>query len=276
VSEPIRLAVCYGDTHTGSKSGLFLPGEYELIEGERRDVVKPNDVQLWLNAAWERLWGKVFEYVGTDDWVAIHTGDAVHGNWSRFDDVMLADMADQIEVAYQINEPKISRAKRRFMTRGSSVHSGRSAEATIAKKLNFEKCPNSGTYAPDRWRLKLNGWPFVVKHHIPVTSREYLRTSQLGIELANEKVAAANRGYPIPNGLLAAHRHVHDVVTDGVSACHVNGPWMLDNRYSHTKWSAMMPEPTLTVLDSRRKEFGQCPHFEVFKATPPPPKEVEL
>lgn len=284
-SEPLKLAVVFGDTHTGSKSGLFLPGGYTLTEGERRDTVVPNAVQAWLNNAWEALWAKVYAYIGSDPWAAIHMGDATHGNWSRFDDIMLADMADQVEVNKQLLAPKIGGnpdlpclhpAAKRYMVRGSGVHSGRSSEAVIAKGLKFETCPNSGTYAPDRWRLKLNGWPFVVRHHITVASREYLRVSGLGIELGNEQLAAVKRGYPVPLGLLAAHRHIHDLVSDNRSAAHVSGPWMLDNRYSHTKWSSMMPEPTLTVMDARETAPGQCPHFEVFKATPPAPTEVDL
>jgi hypothetical protein len=203
-------------------------------------------------------------------------GDAVHGNWSRFDDVMLPDMADQVEVAKRILGPKLKAASKKFMTRGSSVHTGKSSESVVAKGLGFEQCPNSGTYAPDRWRLNLNGWTFIVKHHVPAVSREYLRLSALGIELGNEQLSAVKRGYPVPMGLLAAHRHIHDLATDKKSAVHVNGPWMLDNRYSHTKWSSMMPEPTITVLDARRKAAGDAPHFEVFKATPPAPAETQL
>lgn len=272
----MKLAVIFGDTHTGSKSALFPPERYDLLEAERGDYVEPNQVQLWLHAAWETLWGRVLDYVGDDPWAAVHMGDVVHGNWSRFDDVMLPDMADQVEVAKRLLEPKLATAAKRFMVRGSSVHTGRSSEAVVAKGLNFERCPNSGTYAPDRWRLVLNGWPFAVKHHIPAVSREYLRLSGLGIELGNEQLSAVKRGYTPPMGLFGAHRHIHDLATDGLSAVHVSGPWMLDNRYSHTKWSPMIPEPTLTVMDARRTEAGRCPHFEVFKATPPAPVEVEL
>ncbi len=92
----------------------------------------------------------------------------------------------------------------------------------------------------------------------------------------NEILAAVKRGQPVPDSACFAHRHMFDSICNGKNYVMVSGPWQQTTRYGHTKWSAMLPEPTITVLDWRGKPAGAPPHEEVFKYSPPAASTYEL
>lgn len=261
-----NLIVVFSDTHCGSRQGLMLP-EHQLVE-EPEVTIKATPLQLWLNEAWETLWDKVYKYIDNDSWIAIHVGDCIEGLHHGKRQLVSTDKADHFQIFLNAVYPKIMSASQRYFVLGTEAHGGQTDEIILAKRCKAKKHPVSKRFAENRWLLNLNGFPILFRHHINCTSREYLRSNSLSINLANEQLAAIRRGYTVPRGLVAAHRHMYDYVDTGSDFCLVCGPWQLTTRHGHKNWSPMVPEPTLSIIDSRGKAKGGKPEVITYKATP--------
>jgi hypothetical protein len=236
-SPDIRLLVVFSDLHSGSRRSL-MPPTYDLFEeGELKQTITANKQQLWLYDCWCRGWEKVIKYVGGDPWAWAFNGDAIEGTHRAMTEIVSKDTGDTVEMK-------------------------------LAEKLKCERHPDTGQWAADRWMLNINGFNLLLRHHIQVTSREYLRGSALTIEFGNEVVAAQNRGQPTPQGIVFAHRHGYDWWNGKNTVAMVCGPWQQTTRYGHTKWSPMIPEPTLTVLDWRDSPIGGMPIEKTFAFSP--------
>ncbi len=260
-----RLLVVFSDTHCGSRLAM-LPPTYQLMEDDV--IIKATPTQMWLNSAWDTLWQQVHEYIGKDPWSVALVGDLIEGCHHGRRELVSNELSDHIEIFCKTVGPKIENAVKKYFVLGTEVHGGATEEMVIAKKYGATRHPDTKRWAENRWHLELNGYPVVLRHHIEATSREYLRASQLAINLANEQLAAIKRGHRPPNGLIVAHRHMHDYYTDGNNFCLVCGPWQMTTRFGHRKWSPMIPEPTLTVIDYRITRKGEMPIVTTFKATP--------
>ncbi len=272
----IRLVVVFSDLHSGSRRSL-MPPEYALFEeGEQKQIIKANKQQLWLYDCWCRGWEKVIKYVGGDPWAWAFIGDAVEGTHRRMTEIISNDCTDHMIVFDQLCRPYAELAAKRFFVRGTGVHTGDTMEMKLGEKLKCEKHPDTGQWAADRWMLNINGFNLLLRHHMQTVSREYLRGSALSIEFGNEVVAAQNRSQPAPHGMVMAHRHGYDWWGGGQTFAMVCGPWQQTTRYGHTKWSPMIPQPTLTVLDWRESPPGGMPVEKTFMFTPPAAKVVKL
>lgn len=264
----IKQLVVFSDLHSGSRRSL-MPPEYTLFEeGKLEQTVKANKQQLWLYDCWCKGWEKVIEHVGGDPWAWACVGDCIEGVHRRQGELISNDVTDHQIIFDQLTRPYAELATRRFMTRGTEIHVGTTAEMKLAEKLNCERHPDTGQFAADRWMLRVNGFNVLLRHHMSTTSRDYLRGSALTIEYGNEVVAAQNRKQPVPDGCVFAHRHGYDYWDGGTTFAMVCGPWQQTTRYGHTKWSPMIPQPTLTVLDWRDKPEGSLPTAKTFLFTP--------
>jgi len=271
---PIRMIVAVSDLHAGSKLSPLTPTPYTCLEDGTE--VYPNKIQQWLNSCWEDAWARAEAYIGSEPWAFVLVGDAIEGRHHSMDHLVSLDPADHVHIAVGLLRPHILSARHRFFVKGTYCHTGPSSEARLGVHLKADRHPDTHTFSADRWRLTVDGFPLVFRHHIPVTSREHLRASQLSIQLANEQVAAARRGHTVPMGLIGGHRHLHDLYSDGRSFCLTLGPWQQATRHSHTNWSPMVPEPSLCILDFRDREPDTVPYIEVFKYTPTQDHEVQL
>jgi len=268
-TEPdIRQVVVFSDTHSGSRRSLMMP-EYTLYEeGKLEQVIKANKQQLWLWDCWNRGWEKVLDYVGNDPWAWAFVGDATEGAHRRMTEIVSNDPTDHMIIFDQLCRPYAELAAKRFMVRGTSIHTGDTIEMKLAEKLGCEQHPDTGQWAADRWIIDINGFKLLLRHHMSVTCREYLRSGMLSIEFNNEVAAAHSRRQPIPDGCCFAHRHMYDWWDNGSNFAHVSGPWQQTTRYGHTKWSPLIPQPTLTVLDWRDSPLGGLPRHKTFMFTP--------
>ena len=267
------LLVVFSDTHCGSRLGL-MPETYNCIEDDT--VVQGTATQKWLLQAWEALWAETTAYIGKDPWSVALVGDSIEGCHHGRKELVSHNLADHIEIFLQVVGPKLEAADKRYFVLGTYVHGGDTDEMIIAKRLRATKHPDTGRWAENRWNLDCNGYPIVLRHHIETTSREYLRASALAINLANEQLAAVKRGHTCPKGFIAGHRHMHDYYTDGTNFALVCGPWQMTTRHGHTKWSPMVPEPTISIIDWRGRPKGSMPVVQTFKATPGAPKYVKM
>lgn len=260
--------VVFSDLHSGSRRSLMMP-EYTLYEeGKLNQTIKANKQQLWLWDCWQIGWEKVLKYVGSDPWAWAFLGDAVEGAHRQMTELISKDVTDHMIIFDQLCRPYAELATKRFFVRGTSAHTGDTTEMKLAEKLDCERHTDTGQWAADRWMININGFNVLLRHHMTVTCREYLRSGGLSIELGNEITAAVLRKQPIPDGGVFAHRHCYDVWEPGHNFALVCGPWQQTTRYGHTKWSAMIPEPTISVLDWRGKSVGAAPYIETFQFTP--------
>ncbi len=265
----IRLVVVFSDLHSGSRRAL-MPPEYDIYEeGEYKQTIKANKQQFWLYKCWCDGWEKVIKYVGSDDWAWACVGDAVEGLHHGMSELVSNDVSDHMIIFDQLNRPYAELASKRFMVRGTRTHVSETTEMKLAEKLQCERHPDTGQWASDRWLLDINGYKFLLRHHMETTSREWLRIGALNRELDNEILAASKRQQPVPDGAAFAHRHMYDSYTNGHNFTMVCGPWQQTTRHGHTKWSAMLPQPTITVLDWRDARPGGPPTEKTFQYTPP-------
>jgi len=264
----IRQVVVFSDLHSGSRRSL-MPPEYTLFEeGHLGQTIKASKQQLWLWECWRAGWGKVMEYVGSDPWAWACLGDAIEGTHHNRSELISNDPTDHMILFDQLVRPYAELAAKRFFVRGTGTHTGETTEMKLAEKLNCEKHPDTGQHAADRWLININGFNLLLRHHMSVTCREYLRASALSIEFGNEVTAAIMRKQPVPHGCVFAHRHCYDAWEPGNNFVLVCGPWQQTTRYGHTKWSPMIPEPTISVLDWRDKPAGAAPLIKTFQFTP--------
>lgn len=267
-ADDIRLMVVFSDLHSGSRRSL-MPPEYALFEeGGMGQIIKANKQQLWLYDCWCRGWEKVIEYIGADPWAWVFNGDAVEGAHRKLTELVSNDPTDHMIIFDKLNRQYAELAAKRFFVRGTGVHTGDTMEMKLAEKLGCERHPDSGHWAPDRWMINVNGFNVLLRHHMQTTSREYLRGSALTIEFGNEVVASINRGQPVPQGCVFAHRHGYDWWDGGTTFAMVCGPWQQTTKYGHTKWSPMIPQPTITVLDWRDSPPGGMPRNKTFMFSP--------
>lgn len=263
----IKQLVVFSDLHSGSRRALMRP-EYTLFEeGKLEQTIKANKQQLWLHECWTQAWEKVLEYVGSDPWAMGFMGDAIQGNKYK-DELISDDVTDHMIIFDQLVRPYSDLAAKRYFVRGTQSHTYTSVEMKLAEKLECERHPDTGQWAADRWLLDINGFKLLLRHHMSTTSREYLRASQLSIEFNNEVAAAHSRSQPIPDGCVFAHRHMYDWWDNGSNFTMVCGPWQQTTRYGHTKWSPLVPQPTVTVFDFRETPKGGLPQHKTFMFTP--------
>jgi len=260
----IRLLVVFSDLHSGSRRAL-MPREYTLYEeGALGQTIKANKQQLWLHDCWDDGWRRVYDYVGSDPWAMVFLGDAIEGIHHKRTELVSDDPTDHMIIFDQLVRPHAERAAKRFAVRGTQCHTGDTVEMKLAEKLGFEPHPDSGQFASDRWIIDVNGFKMLFRHHMEVTSREWLRIGGLNRELDNEILAAAKRDQPQPDGAAFAHRHMYDSIKNSKNFVMVCGPWQRTTRHGHTKWSGMFPEPTITVLDWRNVPAGSPPEEKTF------------
>lgn len=265
----IRCVVVFSDLHSGSIRALMPPTYTLFEEGKLGATITASPCQQWLYACWETGWQRVLNYLGGDPWAWAFLGDAIEGRHHQLTELVSVDVTDHMIIFDQLVRPYSELATRRFFVRGSRTHTGDTPEMKLAQQLHCELHPDTHQYAADRWLLEINGFKLLLRHHVQVTSREYLRGSALTTEYSNEVIAAANRGQPIPDGCVFAHRHSYDYWDGGRKFALVCGPWQQTTRYGHVKWSPMIPEPTLTVLDWRDCPPYSAPKVENFLFTPP-------
>lgn len=272
----IRCVVVFSDLHSGSRRSLMMP-EYQLYEeAGRGQVIKANSQQLWMWDCWQDAWGKVLDYIGSDPWAWAFMGDAVEGVHRHATEIISNDVTDHQNIFKGLVKPYADKASKRFFVRGTAVHTGDTIEMKLAESLNCEQHPDTGQFASDRWMLDIGGFKLLLRHHMSVTTREYQRATALSNEYGNEVIAAKTRNQPAPDGCVFAHRHCYDWWSGGRTFAMVCGPWQQTTRYGHTKWSPMIPQPTLTVLDWRQSDTGGMPIEKTFQFSPQPATSYTL
>jgi hypothetical protein len=107
-------------------------------------------------------------------------------------------------------------AERVVFTLGTECHTGNS-ERALAKHFGGE--------VYDVFRHVERGVPMMALHHMPATSREWLKSNGLGMELANHQLCEARQGRELPRVLVMSHRHVYGAFEDGLGMAIATPAW---------------------------------------------------
>ena len=263
-----RMAVLVSDLHCGSTYGLLPPG---FVTGEGNEV-KGNAIQEWLWRSWEDVWYRVREHVAADPYIVIVNGDAMEGVHHGTKEVISPDEGDHLEAAYEVLSALP--ASPMYIIEGTECHT-RNMEHALAKRLKARPNPNTGRAAWDRLPITIAGTPCVFFHHISTTSRAWLRSSALGIFLANEQMHALESRDTVPRVIGCGHRHVFGSYEGPNGVCVVTPAWQGITRFGRKVVPSARVRPGIVVLDWRGRPDGSSPAVHLFEAVSQPvPSEV--
>lgn len=259
----IRTVVVLSDLHAGSTVALMPP---EFTKADEQ-TVKQNPLQAWYWQCWKRTLDWIDETVGDDPAALILNGDLIEGDHHRTTEIISRDIGDHIEMARIILTPLTMRFSKTFITRGTECHTG-NVEATLGKLLGSELNPENDRRVFDRLTLDICGVRLVARHHVATTSRPWLESNGLGMELASEQLNAVRNGEPMPRVLCVAHRHVAGHVATNEGLCLATPAWQGLTRHAHKVVPAARCKTGAYLLDWRRTPNGQIPqiHRKLFEA----------
>lgn len=267
----IKLLAIASDTHAGSTVALFPP-RLELAEGI---TVEANPLQRFYWQAWTHAVKWVQDVAGRDPFGLVLNGDLIEGDHHRTDQIIGRNISDHLKAAEEILRPLASRALKTFITRGTECHVG-DAEAALGRIFNAEKNPATGRPVFDRLTLDICGVRLVARHHVTTTSRPWLESNGLGMELASEQLQAVRNGEPMPQVLCVAHRHVGGHITTNEGVCIATPAWQGLTRHGHKVVGAARCKPGIYILDWRGLPEGSLPiiHRRIYEA--PKPQAIAL
>jgi len=253
-AKPIRKVAILSDLHSGSTVAL-CPPELTIAEGLE---VRPNALQRWFWACWLDTLAWLKAEAAGEPFALILNGDLIEGDHHRTDQIIGRNISDHLAVAEAVLEPLVKMAAKTFVTRGTECHVG-DIEAALGKILKAEPNPENGRHSFDRLALDICGVRLVARHHVSTTSRPWLESNGLGMELASEQLHAARNNEVQPRILCVAHRHVagHIVVNDGL--CLATPAWQGLTRHGHKVVGAARCKPGAYFLDWTGIPDGQLP-----------------
>jgi hypothetical protein len=229
--EPGRHLVVISDTHCGSSMGLLPP---EFVSPETGPIGQ-NDFQRWLWECWTELWQHVYALPGGYD--VLVNGDLIEGFHHRATQVNGTTPSDHVQMFMEAFDEPAKHAQRIWIIRGTEAHTGAASEDGIAK--HYQACAtstNQKLLAADRITFDRAGVPCLFAHHMPCTSREWLKAGPMGIALAQQQLARARAGKAPPRLVGMAHSHVGRIYTDmsaGPATAFVTPAWQGPTRYTH-------------------------------------------
>jgi hypothetical protein len=243
-----------------------MPPKYRTSEGQ---VIEANPAQRWIWEAWQQFGRDVEAQMAGKRWALLVNGDGIEGVHHKSVQVVSPDVADHVGIAIEVLGPLASKASTVLFVRGTECHTG-SAEESIARNIGATINPICGRHAPDRWDVEVGGVLHAIRHHIPATTRDYLRGSQMSIALVTEQASAAGAGRPIPRVVLAAHRHTAGVYRQSaVGVCVVTPPWQLLTRFGHKVVSHAASQPQVGGMILTYSGNGALPDVQELIYQPP-------
>lgn len=221
-----KAILVVSDLHCGSTVGL-CPPDFETQEGQKIGL---SDWQRWM---WDR-WLEMREYAKTKygklDALVIN-GDCIDGDHHKTVQIWSKNVGDHLNAAYHSLLPLAELAKHVFVVLGTEIHT-RDMEHALANLLGADR-QSKERPAFDRLEFEAGGNLVVAVHHMPATSRAWLRANALGMELANHRLHAAEVGERVPDVLLLAHRHQYGGYDDHAGHVYSTPPWIAPTRYAY-------------------------------------------
>ena len=173
-----RIAAILADTHGGHVLGLLNPATLLVREADDGQAElwtpEPTETQRQLTRCLNKFTQEMVEFVGGDEVLVIHDGDATQGDVFNHT-IPDTTLEDQRTIAYYNLLPLVQlptcRAAR--LITGTGIHVPEAAEARIAAKL--AEATGKDIQAVHHERLSISGVVFDISHHGPPPgSRDWL------------------------------------------------------------------------------------------------------
>ena len=256
----IRLLVCVGDLHCGSRQGLLPPG----VQDAEGAVFRLNEFQEW-------AWGRYTDFIKwKDDIVAgdphdlVVNGDLPEGPKSA--DVVSHQPNEQRQIAIECIKPLAKDAASLHIVKGTRYHVGVDEEQAIAHELGTTAC----------WRLPLcyHQSHGRITHHIGVTGIMRMESGAPGRELVEEQARAGVVNRPMIRWIVRSHRHIFGYYGNAYGLAVALPAWQAHTEYVH-KVMPSVEECVVggCILDWRGLEPDSVPRLHS-KVWPQPPMKV--
>jgi len=252
--------IALSDMHVGSAFGIF-PQDFVLSVGS---VATLNVGQEYLLECWNDMLTRIPKRFD----VLVLNGDIVDGQQPKqmARELTEPDPAFQVRAAIQLLQPLAKRAKKVFVTRGTSYHvgQGHEFEEHLAELLKAERQGNS--YTRDWLLLDVGGARMDFAHHTSHMIR--YRTSALSREIQFSFLLNAWKDCD-----LIVRSHIHHYIqvnTEGKIAITTPG-WQLQpgyakrSKYPHRMFPKYLGAVQISVWPDRKQ--GARQHSEEFIAT---------
>jgi len=231
----IKNIVVISDLHCGSQFGLM----HRKIKIDGGQTVYPSLLQKKLSKFWRIWWG---EYVPMltkgEPYIVVNVGDTIDGRHHNATDQISQNLTDQVNIALEVLQPVLSKAKGYYHLRGTEAHGGRSGETeeSLAKQLNA--IPDEfGNFS--RWALWMEMGEELIHftHHIGVTQSQAYEGTALNKELSEAWAEAGRHGDKPPTVIVRAHRHRQYQISlsgeYGMCLAIITPCWQLKTPYSY-------------------------------------------
>lgn len=265
--EGIRYAIVVSDLHCGGTTALLPPG-FKTLEGQE---IGQSLLQKWLWEQWLRLQSDAMAIVGDSPFVLIVNGDCIDGNHHHTKQIISPDENDHVQAFLKTIRPLATKADKVLMSEGTEVHT-RNSEHSIADILGAMPDETTGKPCWGRIDIEIQKSRSVFFHHMPTTSRAWLRTNALGAMLANEQLEAARADETLPVVLGMAHRHTPDSIQCNYGTAFVTAPWQLTTRYG----GRVVPSARFIVGGAVVDYTESKPRLHQLTYRPAPAKPVQV
>lgn len=202
------VLVAVADKHTGSSTGLWLPGQTDDDGTE----LKLNTARQWIYDSWCQFleYARGFEPSGGGKRYFIDDADAmdVPGHHDSIDFVTFNPAVIR-KCTIDILKPIRQEYDYCFLTRGTRAHSGpdSSNEEELARELGFERNSETDTFTWWMLNLKVQERIFQAMHFTTMGQREWTRANAANMLAAEIVAECARYGGRPPDIALRAHVH---------------------------------------------------------------------
>ena len=229
----IAHCVVISDLHFGCSFAL-CPPSITLDTGGKYYASKFQKV-LW--HWWEEFWDEWLpEQIGKDPFCLVINGDIIEGTHHKIVTPISHNLSDQLLIAEEVLAPKVQRAEKLFVIRGTETHGGSSGqeEEKLAKALGAQKTDND-SYSFYELLLGIGNKIIHFSHHISTTAAVGLESGALMREIAEALAEAHRWGKKTPSVFVRSHRHrsveVRIPYKDGFIIGFVTPAWQLKTPY---------------------------------------------
>lgn len=257
------LVFLISDTHCGS---LFAPCPHvNYMEGFG---VWPTKVQQWLMFLWKEATEKWMPLIAQGrPYDLIHVGDCIDGVHFRDAEIVTRSVNRQREMCVELIGKIAHQARHFYLVRGTAAHVGLDDENEIGRVLGAQRCPRTGDYAAQEWRLKYNGIGLNAKHHRPTTGRWWLQGNAVAREVQNSIAFRHEARWPeeeIERIFIRGHAHTFDISTtrDGMG---IGVPsWKLHDSYANKVVPSVVGHVGMVALDFAGLDEGEMPRVRKY------------
>lgn len=230
-----------------------------VVSSEGNELVQ-NRLQQWLWSAWnDVMFGELPRLIGDDEWVLVVNGDAIEGNHHGTKELVSHDESDHVEIAAELLRPLAEKATQTFLVEGTECHT-KNHEHALGRLVNATPDPETGRCAWSCLHLRVAGQHVLAHHHIGTTSRTWLESGEPGRALVNARAEALAVGAPVPDVVIASHRHRWSIVQGPHGTAVVTPAWQGVTRYGRKVVPAARLQVGAMVLDWRNVSDGTPPH----------------